>query len=53
MVLSEDSEDHLFKKHQELCSKLNLDVTTVKESWERFQNMATNFSLEVSLSFVF
>lgn len=49
MVLSEDSDDHLFKKHQELCSKLNLDVATSTQAWENFQNIQTNYTLEVGL----
>ncbi|KAF5305107.1 hypothetical protein FQA39_LY09369 [Lamprigera yunnana] len=46
MVLSEDSNDHLYKKHQELCTKLNLDISTVTQAWENFQSIQTNFSLE-------
>lgn len=46
MVL-EDAEDQLFKKHAELCNKLNLDSKAVTESWDSFRTLSQNFSLEV------
>ncbi|XP_031332886.1 retinoblastoma-like protein 2 isoform X2 [Photinus pyralis] len=46
MVLSEDSNDHLFKKHQELSTKLNLDINTITQAWQSFQTIQTNYSLE-------
>lgn len=45
MVL-EDVEDQLFKKHAELCNKLNLDNKAVTESWESFKILSQNFFLE-------
>lgn len=47
MVLSEDAEDNLFKKHQELGHKLNLDPNTITQAWETFQNIRTKYTLEV------
>ncbi|KAF5271291.1 hypothetical protein FQR65_LT05306 [Abscondita terminalis] len=49
MVLSEDTNDQLFKKHQDLCTKLNLDIHTASQAWESFQNIQTNYSLEGEL----
>lgn len=53
MVLSEEAEDTLFKKHQELGIKLNLDPTTITQAWETFQNIRTKYTLEVCTFLVF
>ncbi|KAL3288204.1 hypothetical protein HHI36_002654 [Cryptolaemus montrouzieri] len=45
-MVSEDVDDQLFKKHTDLCNKLNLDIKAVTESWESFQSLSKNFSLE-------
>ncbi|XP_018323439.1 retinoblastoma-like protein 1 isoform X2 [Agrilus planipennis] len=46
MVLSEDYDNHLYKKYQELCNKLNLDVGTTNQAWESFQSILSNYTLE-------
>lgn len=43
---SEDAEDQLFKKHSDLCNKLNLNPKTISESWDSFQELNKNFTLE-------
>ncbi|XP_044745960.1 retinoblastoma-like protein 1 isoform X2 [Coccinella septempunctata] len=45
-MISEDAEDQLFKKHADLCNKLNLDSKSVTESWESFRTLNQKFSLE-------
>lgn len=50
MVLSsEDAEDILFKKHQELGHKLNLEPTTVAQAWQNFEYIRTSYTLEVCI----
>ncbi|XP_018580009.1 retinoblastoma-like protein 1 isoform X2 [Anoplophora glabripennis] len=46
MVLSEEGEEQLNKKHLDLCNKLNLDADTIKVSWENFKTINKNFVLE-------
>lgn len=50
MVLSEEGEEQLNKKHLDLCNKLNLDADTIKVSWDNFKTINKNFVLEVCIS---
>ncbi|XP_066257159.1 retinoblastoma-like protein 1 isoform X2 [Euwallacea similis] len=45
MVQSNSSNDEL-SLHQELCSKLNLDMGIVAASWETFESISKKFALE-------
>lgn len=47
MDWAEDIEDDLFKKHQALCRKLNLDPSTISQAWESFNSIRSNYTLEV------
>lgn len=49
MVLQDESEDELFKKHSELCNKLNLEPKIISDSWESYQSINKNFVLEVNI----
>lgn len=47
MVFSEENEDSVLKKHQALVGNLKLDEETAEQSWNNFQKIRTNFTLEV------
>lgn len=42
----EDNE--VAQQHHELCSALNIDMTTAKEAWNTYKEMSHHYSLEVS-----
>ncbi|XP_060534776.1 retinoblastoma-like protein 2 isoform X2 [Cylas formicarius] len=46
MVLAGERDDELFKTHQDLCSKLNLDENIITTSWETFESINKKFVLE-------
>ncbi|KAK9892117.1 hypothetical protein WA026_018320 [Henosepilachna vigintioctopunctata] len=45
-MVSEDVEDGLYKKHTDLCNKLNLDNNALTEAWKSFGALKRNFILE-------
>ncbi|CAH0550797.1 unnamed protein product [Brassicogethes aeneus] len=38
--------DELYKRHRDLCGQLNLEEHIIQSSWDKFQNIQKNFSLE-------
>jgi hypothetical protein len=48
MVLSEDGEDKLEEKYDELCLDLNMDRKTKEEAWKNYEKIKKNYTLEVN-----
>lgn len=48
MGLSENSDDHIFKRHQELCNNLNMDSATTAQAWDSYDSIRQHYTLEVS-----
>ncbi|XP_061162475.1 retinoblastoma-like protein 1 isoform X1 [Saccostrea echinata] len=46
MEPTEDTEDAVERKYNELCLDLNMDKRTKEESWENYQNIKTKYTLE-------
>lgn len=47
MGLSENSDDHIFKRHNELCNTLNMDAATNAQAWVSYESIKKNYTLEV------
>lgn len=52
MVTSEENEDHLYKKHKDLCRTMNLDQQIISQAWDSFISIRSNYTLEVCIVFV-
>lgn len=52
MVTSDETEDHLYKKHEELCRAMNLDQQILTEAWDSFLNISSSYALEVCAALV-
>lgn len=48
MVLSDDGEDKLGEKYDELCLDLNMDKKTKEEAWKNYEKIKKNYTLEVT-----
>ncbi|XP_005105374.2 retinoblastoma-like protein 2 isoform X2 [Aplysia californica] len=46
MGLSEEGEENVFHRFEEVCLDLNMDASTKDEAWQNYQKMLANFSLE-------
>lgn len=46
MVLSEDGEDKLEEKYDEICLDLNMDKKTKEEAWKNYEKIKKNYTLE-------
>lgn len=53
MGLSGESDEEVFKKHQELCNDLNMDKDSANEAWQSYANIRQNYTLEVSFILVY
>lgn len=49
MGLSENSDDHIYSRHKELCKDLNMDPTTTGLAWDSYESIRQHYTLEVSL----
>lgn len=47
MGLASETDEDVFKKHQELCNGLNMDKETANEAWQSYSNIRLNYTLEV------
>lgn len=47
MVLSENSDDHIYSKYKELCKDLNMDPSTTGVAWDSYVSIKRNYNLEV------
>lgn len=47
MGLSEEDEENILQRFDEICLDLNMDTTTKEEAWQNYQKIQTNFTLEV------
>lgn len=47
MGLCGESDEEVFKKHQELCNDLNMDKDSANEAWQSYANIRQNYTLEV------
>lgn len=52
MGQSDDSEDPTYKKHQDVCEKLNMDATAAKDAWQSYEKIKENYTLEVKNLFL-
>lgn len=51
MVSVEDNDDNLSRAHDDLVNKLNLNKEIATKSWNSFETIRKNYSLEVCLLF--
>jgi len=47
MGQSDDIEDSMYGRHQDLCQKLNMDATAASEAWKSYETIRQNYTLEV------
>ena len=50
MGLSDESDEAIEQKYEELCLDLNMDRTAKQNAWEAFQRIRVNYTLEVGLN---
>lgn len=48
MGLSEDGEEIILQRFEEICQDLNMDASTKEEAWQNYQKIQMNYTLEVS-----
>lgn len=48
MGLTEDNEDNIEQRYEELCLELNMDANAKEEAWQAYERINTNYTLEVS-----
>ncbi|KAG1681663.1 Retinoblastoma-like protein 1 [Nymphon striatum] len=46
MVHSDEGEDSVNARFREVCADLNMDRNTAEESWQSFEQISTNYTLE-------
>ncbi|XP_013394844.1 retinoblastoma-like protein 1 [Lingula anatina] len=46
MGLSEEGEDNVEKRFEDLCLELNMDQSAKEEAWEHYERINTNYTLE-------
>ncbi|XP_011875913.1 PREDICTED: retinoblastoma-like protein 1 isoform X2 [Vollenhovia emeryi] len=46
MGQSDDIEDSMYGRHQDLCQKLNMDATAASEAWRSYETIRQNYTLE-------
>ncbi|XP_071569719.1 retinoblastoma-like protein 1 isoform X2 [Temnothorax nylanderi] len=46
MGQSDDIEDSMYGRHQDLCQKLNMDATAASEAWKSYETIRQNYTLE-------
>ncbi|BFZ13546.1 hypothetical protein BsWGS_16586 [Bradybaena similaris] len=46
MGLSEEDEENILQRFEEICLDLNMDTSTKEEAWQNYQKIQTNFTLE-------
>ena len=49
MGLSEEEEDSVHLKFEEICLDLNMDTAAKEEAWQNYQKIMTNYTLEVTI----
>lgn len=49
MGLSDESEDNLHVRYEEICLDLNLDKSAKDEAWEAYNRISVNYTLEVGV----
>lgn len=47
MGQSDDIENSMYARHQDLCQKLNMDATAASEAWKSYETIRQNYTLEV------
>lgn len=47
MALNDDNEEKIEKEHKELCLELNMDTSAATASWDSYNSIRENCSLEV------
>lgn len=51
MGLSEEGEESVLQRFEELCLDLNMDKNAKEEAYQNYQRIQTNFTLEVCTPF--
>ncbi|XP_066587263.1 retinoblastoma-like protein 1 isoform X2 [Prorops nasuta] len=46
MGQSENTEDSIYNRHQDLCQKLNMDAAAASEAWKSYETIRQNYTLE-------
>ncbi|XP_012540035.1 retinoblastoma-like protein 1 isoform X4 [Monomorium pharaonis] len=46
MGQSDDAEDSMYGRHQDLCQKLNMDAAAASEAWKSYETIRQNYTLE-------
>ncbi|XP_067002390.2 retinoblastoma-like protein 1 [Anabrus simplex] len=46
MGLLDDPDDNIFKRHQELCTNLNMDKDAADQAWHSYETIRQNYTLE-------
>ncbi|KAG5334361.1 RBL1 protein, partial [Acromyrmex charruanus] len=46
MGQSDDIEDSMYGRHQDLCQKLNMDAAAASEAWKSYETIRQNYTLE-------
>ncbi|XP_011686230.1 PREDICTED: retinoblastoma-like protein 1 isoform X2 [Wasmannia auropunctata] len=46
MGQSDDTEDSMYNRHQDLCQKLNMDASAASEAWRSYETIRQNYTLE-------
>ena len=49
MGLSEEGEENVMARFEELCLDLNMDKKAKEEAWKSYEKIRTNYTLEVSV----
>ena len=47
MGLSDEGEESVLQRYEELCLDLNMDKNAKEDAWQSYQRIRTNFTLEV------
>jgi hypothetical protein len=47
MGLSDDGDENIEQRFEELCLDLNMDKSAKDEAWQAFERISTNYTLEV------
>lgn len=50
MGLSEEGEETILHRYEDICLDLNMDGAAKEDAWQNYQRIIANYSLEVSKS---
>lgn len=53
MALNDDNEENIEKSHKDLCLELNMDTSAATASWDSYNSIRENCTLEVNFEIKF